>query len=183
MTPTPLHPPGQPPAGTSQNLRRAAGAAHGRVDDRTWVELVFDRGRIERWIRFGAIVEERIVTRQNRFVAFQPGSVFAFVRWAAGERGTVASRLDILIAPRPGEARTSVPGVTPGGTSLLRLNGWPRVKAALEAIDAVEAIGIAPEAVAPDHWRHLHNRLLVGERAQAYSASRHAAWLLRRAVS
>lgn len=66
--------------------------------------------------------------------------------------------------------------------SLLRLTGWPRVKAALEAIDAIEAIGIAPEAVAPDHWRHLHNRLLVGEQAQTYTASRHAAWLLRRAV-
>jgi len=154
-----------------------------RTDELTWVELVFDKGRIERWIRFGGVVDQRIVTRQNRFVAFHPGSVFAFVRWAAGDRGTVVSRFDILIAAGPSQERTSVPGVTPGGVSLLRLTGWPRVKAALEAIDAIEAVGIAPEAVAPDHWRHLHNRLLVGERPQTYTASLHAAWLLRRAVT
>jgi len=163
--------------------RLVPAVAAGRSGALTWVELVFDRGRIERWIRFGAVIDQKIVTRQNRFVAFHPGSVFAFVRWASGDRGTVVSRLDILTAPSPFEARTSVPGVTPGGVSLLRLTGWPRVKAALDAIDAIEAIGIAPESVAPDHWRHLHNRLLVGERPQAYTASRHAAWLLRRAVA
>ena len=163
--------------------RLVPAVAAGRSGALTWVELVFDRGRIERWIRFGAVIDQQIVTRQNRFVAFHPGSVFAFVRWASGDRGTVVSRLDILTAPSPFEARTSVPGVTPGGVSLLRLTGWPRVKAALDAIDAIEAIGIAPESVAPDHWRHLHNRLLVGERPQAYTASRHAAWLLRRAVA
>ena len=157
--------------------------APARENDLTWVELVFDKGRTERWIRFGAVVDERIVTRQNRFVGFHPGSIFAFVRWAAGDRGTVVSRLDVLIAPHSSEPRSSVPGVTPGGVSLLRLTGWPRVKAALEAIDAIEALGIAPEAVAPDHWRHLHNRLLVGERPQTYTASRHSAWLLRRAVA
>lgn len=154
-----------------------------RTDALTWVELVFHKGRIERWVRFGAIVDQRIVTRQNRFVAFHPGSVFAFVRWAADDRGTIVSRLDILSAPHASDPRSSVPGVTPGGVSLLRLTGWPRVKAALEAIDTIESLGIAPEAVAPDHWRHLHNRLLVGERPQIYSASRHAAWLLRRAVT
>ena len=175
MTPTPSRP--------DAIARLVPSPAPAREDDLTWVELVFDKGRIERWIRFGSIVDQRIVTRQNRFVGFHPGSVFAFVRWAAGDRGTVVSRLDILIAPHPSEPRTSVPGVTPGGVSLLRLTGWPRVKAALEAIDAIEALGITPEAVTPDHWRHLHNRLLVGERAQIYTASRHAAWLLRRAVA
>jgi len=164
-------------------VSRVPALAPVRIETLTWVELVFDKGRIERWIRFGAVVDQRIVTRQNRFVAFHPGSVFAFVRWAADGRGTIVSRLDILVAPSPTEARSSVPGVTPGGVSLLRLTGWQRVKAALESIDAIEALGIAPEAVAPDHWRHLHNRLLVGERPQTYSASRHAAWLLRRAVT
>jgi hypothetical protein len=169
--------------GDDAKPRLIAAPAPAREDDLTWVELVFDKGRIERWIRFGVAVDQRIVTRQNRFVGFHPGSVFGFVRWAADARGTVVSRLDILIAPHPSEARTSVPGVTPGGVSLLRLTGWPRVKATLEAIDAIEALGIAPEVVAPDHWRHLHNRLLVGERPQTYSKCRHAAWLLRRAVA
>lgn len=169
-------------SGESDRPRLLPAPAPVREADLTWVELVFDKGRIERWIRFGVAVDQRIVTRQNRFVGFHPGSVFAFVRWAADARGTVVSRLDILAAPHPAQARTSVPGVTPGGVSLLRLTGWPRVKATLEAIDAIEALGIAPEAVAPDHWRHLHNRLLVGERPQTYTPSRHAAWVLRRAV-
>lgn len=153
-----------------------------REDALTWVELAFDKGRTERWIRFGAAVDQRVVTRQNRFVGFRPGSVFAYVRWAADDRGTVVSRLDILAAAHPSQARTSVPGVTPGGISLLRLSGWPRVKTTLAAIDAIEALGISPETVAPDHWRHLHNRLLVGERPQTYTPTRHAAWLLRRTV-
>ena len=172
-----------PPPVPREGPRLVTALAPTREDELTWVELVFDKGRIERWIRFGAVVDQRIVTRQNRFVGFHPGSIFAFVRWAAGDRGTIVFRLDILIAPHLSEPRSSVPGVTPGGVSLLRLTGWSRVKAALEAIDAIEAIGILPEAVAPDHWRHLHNRLLVGERPQTYTASRHAAWLLRRAVA
>lgn len=167
----------------SEGPRLVPTPAPARQDDLTWVELVFDKGRTERWIRFGVVVDQRIITRQNRFVGFHPGSIFAFVRWAAGDRGTVVSRLDILIAPYPSDPRSSVPGVMPGGVSLLRLTGWPRVKATLEAIDAIEALGITPEAVAPDHWRHLHNRLLVGERPQTYTASRHAAWLLRRATT
>lgn len=149
----------------------------------TWVELVFDKGRVERWVRFGAVVETRIVTRRNRFVAFRPGEVFAYVRWSAGARGTIVSRLDIMLAARRSEALTSVPGVTPGGVSLLRLTGWPRIKAVLGSIDAIEALGIAPEAVAPDHWRHVHNRLLVGETPRIYTALRHEAWLLRQMIS
>lgn len=154
-----------------------------RNDDLTWVELVFDKGRVERWIRFGAVVETRIVTRRNRFVAFRPGEVFAYVRWSAGARGTIVSRLDILLAARRSEALTSVPGVSPGGVSLLRLSGWPRVKAVLDAIDAIEALDIAPETVAPDHWRHVHNRLLVGETPRTYTQARHEAWRLRRMIS
>lgn len=169
--------------GAEGGPRLVPAATPARADALTWVELVFDKGRTERWIRFGAVVDQRIVSRQNRFVAFHPGSVFAFVRWAGDDRGTVISRMDILIAPEPEAARSTVPGIVPGGVSLLRLTGWSKVRSALECIDAVEALGIAPEAVAPDHWRHVHNRLSTGERPQTYSASRHRAWLMRRQVS
>ena len=46
----------------------------------THVELTWLEKRIEHWIRFGRIAEERIFDRRRRIVSFAPGSVFAFVR-------------------------------------------------------------------------------------------------------
>ena len=149
----------------------------------TEVELLWIEGRIERWIRFGPRVEERILDRRRRVFAFAPGSLFAFVRWASNDFGTVVSRIDILRAVSPGEALSSVPYVRPGGEILLRQQGWPKVQATLKAIDAVEAVGIAAEDAAPDHWRHVHNRLSAGEAPRLYTRERHQAWLLRQAVA
>ena len=36
--------------------------------------------------------------------------------------------------------------------------------------------------IAPDHWRHVHNRLLAGYEPRAYSRDQHRAWLLRRGL-
>lgn len=149
----------------------------------TWVELVFDPGRTERWIRFGQAVDQRIVSRRNRFVAFRPGAIFAFVRWASDEHGTVISRLDILEATDPARDRIAIPGVVPGAVSLLRLSGWPRVRRALEVIDAVEAGGFQAVDVAPDYWRHVHARLTVSLPPLAYTLDRHRAFHLRQQVS
>lgn len=147
--------------------------------DLTWVELVDHEARAERWIRFGAVVAERTVTRRNRFVAFAPGAVFAYVRWGADGRGTVAARLDILQAVPRGAPRIAVPGVTPGAAALLRLGGWGRVSQALAAIDAVEASGVALEAVAPEFWRQTHERIAAGQAPRPYTAARHRALKLR----
>jgi hypothetical protein len=114
---------------------------------------------------------------------FASGQVFAFVRWQANDFGTVLSRIDILRAVRPGEALSTLPGVRPGGEQLLRLGGWPRVKRTLEVISAVEAIEIDPVEVAPDYWRHVHNRLLANEAPRAYGPTQHRAWLMRRRIS
>jgi len=46
-------------------------------------------------------------------------------------------------------------------------------------IDAIEALGIDPADVAPDHWSHMHNQLSVGDRPQSYTQTRHQAWLRR----
>lgn len=146
----------------------------------TEVELLFQEGQIERWIRFGRWSEERIIDRRRRVVAFPPGSLFALVRWQAGEHGTVQSRLDIVRAIRPGEPLTTVPFVAPGGELLAHLGGWPKVQKALEAIDRVEALGIEPRDAAPEYWRHVGNRIEAGLRPRAYSLLRHRAWLLRR---
>jgi len=152
------------------------------MDDFTDVELYWQKGRIERWIRFGRVVQEHIIDRRRRIVSFSPGSIFAFVRWAANEHGTIASRIDILRATQPGKPFSTVPGVLPGGEILLRLAGWPKVERVLKAIDVIEALGIDPKDVAPDHWSHLHNRISVGEIPRAYSRDHHHAWLLRQKI-
>jgi hypothetical protein len=153
------------------------------MSELTHVELVWHKKRIENRIRFGRIAEEHILDRQRRLVSFAPDSVFAFVRWASNDYGTVVSRIDILRAVAPGERYSTVPYVRPGGESLLRLANWPKVEKVLQAIDAVEALDIAPADVAPEHWRHIHNRLSVGEQPRPYTRSRHQAWLQRRKLA
>lgn len=145
----------------------------------TWVDLVWFERRIERWIRFGTVAGEEILDRRRRRVAFRPAAIFAFVRWAANHVGTVSSRIDILQAVAPGTACSTVPGVTPGGRSLLRIAGWPRVAKVLAAIDAVEALGVDPADAAPDHWRHVHTAVIARIAPRAYSLARHRAWRLR----
>ena len=147
---------------------------------RTTVDLLWIEGRIERWIRFGRVVQETIRSRSERTVGFDSGAVFAFVRWSANDYGTVESRIDILRAVASHETCSTVPHVTPGGEMLLRLSGWPKVEATLLAIDQVEALELAAEDVCPDHWRHVHNRLITGLDPRAYTELRHDAWLKRR---
>ena len=152
-------------------------------DDLTHVELTWVEKRIENWIRFGCKAREQVLDRHRRVLTFQPGSIFAFVRWAANDFGTIISRLDIVRAVEPGEPYQTLPFVRPGGDILLKIEGWPKVEQVLRHIDAVEASGIQPNEVAPDHWRHVANRLSVGEIPRAYTLARHQAWLKRREVS
>ncbi len=92
---------------------------------------------------------------------------------------TIVSRIDILRAIAPGEAYQTLPFVRPGGEILLRISGWPKVERVLATIDTVETLGIDPAAVAPDYWRHVHNRLGAGYEPRPYSRDQHRAWLLR----
>lgn len=149
----------------------------------TQVELTFIKGRVERWIRFGHVADERRMDRHRRIVAFTPGSVFAFVRWASNEYGTIESRIDILRAVPRGRPCSTVPFVAPGAIIFLRLYGWPKVEQVLKAIDAVEQTGVGPTDACPDYWRHVMNRIFARERPRPYTARRHRAWLLRRALA
>ncbi len=82
----------------------------------------------------------------------------------------------------PGEAFSTVPFVRPGGEIYLRQSGWPKVERVLQAIDAVEQLGIDAADACPDHWRHVHNRLAAGDAPRSYSGDRHRAWLQRRRI-
>ncbi len=156
--------------------------AHTPGDKLTHIELIWHEQRIEHWIRFGRDVGEQILDRRRRILSFAPNSVVAYIRWAAGDFGTIVSRIDILRTVRRGEGFSTVPYVRPGGEILLRASGWPRVERVLQAIDAVEKIRIDAADACPDHWRHVHNRLAVGQAPRPYSREAHRAWLLRRKI-
>jgi len=151
-------------------------------DRLTHVELTWLAKRVEQRIRFGRPMASLRLDRHRRCVSFAPNAIFAVIRWTGNTYGTISSEIDILRAVAPGERCTTAPFVQPGGEIFLSIKSWPNVERVLQAIDAVEALGIDPADAAPDHWRHVHNRLIVGERPRAYTLSRHRAWLKRRRI-
>ena len=152
-------------------------------DGMTRVELIWLEQQSEFWIRFGNGAGEQVLDRSRRVVFFKPGSVFAFVRWAANDYGTVLSRIDIVRAIAACNSYQTLPFVRPGGEILLKIEGWPKVEKVLRHVDAIEGLGIGPADVDPDHWRHVAHWMKAGEAPRAYTAERHAAWLRRQEVS
>lgn len=146
----------------------------------THVTLVWQQGAREDWLRFGKPVAERIIDRRTRIESYAPGQVFALVGWASNDYGTIRSTLDIVRAVANGQAYTTLPQVDPGGDLLLSVRGWPKVRRVFRRIDAIEQAGIDPCEVAPDHWRHMQNRLAVGMEPRCYAFDRHRTWLRRR---
>lgn len=163
-------------------LRQLDAQTDARDPDLTFVKLTWKEGRVEQWIRFGdPICEERLGPHCRRF-GFAPGAIFGVNRWAANTYGTVLSRFDIVQAARPGTAIQTLPYLRPGGTLLLSTHGWPKVERVLQAVDAIEALGIDPADASPDYWRHLHNRLTTAHPAHFYTRMQHRAWLKRRSL-
>lgn len=158
-------------------------AAYKAAPHLTHVELTWQQGRIEHWLRFGNAAGEQRLDRFRRIVSFAPESIFAFVRWASNDFGTVVSRIDIVRVVGPGEAYQTLPFVRRGGDLLLSIKGWPKVEQVLQAVDAIDTLGIDPTEAAPEHWRHVHNRLSVGQQARAYTPDQHRAWLMRRGIA
>jgi Protein of unknown function (DUF2840) len=153
------------------------------LNDVTQVELLWIEKRVENRIRFGHIIHQTILDGRRRRVSFASGSIFAFVRWASNEYGTVVSRIHILRAVAPGERYSTVPFVQPGGEILLNLARWPKVEKVFHAIEVVEALGINPADAAPEHWHHVHNRLSVNETPRPYTHTQHQAWLRRQRIA
>ena len=159
--------------------------AETRVEDGTpltHVTLVWREGEREDWLKFGKPVAERIIDRRQRVESYAAGQVFALVRWASNEYGTIRSTFDIVRAVAADEPCTPIAQVDPGGELLLSVRGWSKVAQVFRLIDAIEASGIDPCEVAPDHWRHVHNRMAGRERPRGYTPARHRAWLQRKAL-
>lgn len=148
----------------------------------TNVTLVWREGEREDWLKFGKPVAERIIDRRQRVESYAAGQVFALVRWASNEYGTIRSTLDIVRAVAAHEPCVPIAQVDPGGDLLLSVKGWAKVVQVFRLIDTIETSGIDPCEVAPDHWRHIHNRMAGRERPRGYTLARHRAWLQRRAL-
>lgn len=161
---------------------RPAAGQPAPASGQTEVELTWIERRLEHGIRFGRVAAVRPVGRRTRVLSFRPGALFAFVRWSSNDFGTVHSSIAIVAAAVPGTPYATYPFVRPGGDILLRSEGWPKVKTVIEAIDAIEAAGIDPCDVAPDHWRHVGNHVAAGLPFRPYGADRHGAWLRRKAL-
>ena len=148
----------------------------------TRVALAYIEPRFKLYLRFGEPACTLRLDRWRSLAVFMPNTVFCRIRWQANDYGTVRWQLMVIQACTPLDAAQRIPGVQPGARLLLHAEGEQSVRAVLERIDAIKALGIAPAAASPAYWRTLANRLAVRLPLPDYSAERHAAWLIGRAL-
>ena len=149
----------------------------------TRVSLAYIEQRIDIYLRFGEPARTIRLDRWRRVAVFLPGAMFCRIRWQANDYGTVRWQLMVMQACTPLDAAQRIPGVQPGARLLLHAEGENAVRAVLERIDAIEALGIAPGGASLAYWRTLANRLAARLPLPEYTAERHAAWLTGRALS
>ncbi|MBG6472099.1 DUF2840 domain-containing protein [Pseudomonas aeruginosa] len=148
----------------------------------TRVALAYIEARFKLYLRVGEPARTHQLDRWRRCAVFLPGALFCRIRWQANDYGTVRWQLMVMQACTPLDDAQRIPGVQPGARLLLHAEGDGQVRAVLECIDAIEALGIAPGAVSPAYWRTLANRRAARLPLPEYTAERHAAWLTGRAL-
>jgi hypothetical protein len=148
----------------------------------TRVALAYIDQRFDLYLRFGEPARIIRHDRWRRVAMFLPNAMFCRIRWQSNDFGTVRWQLMVMQACTPLDAAQRIPGVQPGARLLLHAEGENQVRAVLERIDAIEALGIAPATVSPAYWRTLANRLAARLPLPEYTAERHAAWLTGRAL-
>lgn len=148
----------------------------------TRVALAYIEPRFKLYLRFGEPARTHQLDRWRRCAVFLPGAMLCRIRWQANDYGTVRWQLMVMQACTPLDAAQRIPGVQPGARLLLHAEGENQVRAVLECIDAIEAMGIAPAAVSPAYWRTVANRLAARLPLPEYTAERHAAWLTGRTL-
>lgn len=168
-----------PPAVVS-SLAAFAGRAGTAAPTR--VSLAYVEPRFKLYLRFGEPARTLQLDRWRRCAVFLSGAMFCRIRWQANDYGTVRWQLMVMQACTPLDAVQRIPGVLPGARLLLHAEGEPAVRAVLERIDAIEALGIATIDVSPAYWRTLGNRLSARLPLPEYTVERHAAWLAGRAL-
>ena len=148
----------------------------------TRVSLAFLEHRFKLYLRSGEPARTLRLDRWRSLAVFMPNAVFCRIRWQANDYGTIRWQLMVMQACTPLDAAQRIPGVQPGARLLLHAEGANQVRAVLERIDAIEALGIAPIGASPAYWRTLANRLAAYLPLPEYTAERHAAWLIGRAL-
>jgi hypothetical protein len=148
----------------------------------TRVSLAYIEPRFKLYLRFGEPARTLRLDRWRRCAVFLPGAMLCRIRWQANDYGTIRWQLMVMQACTPLDAMQRLPGVQPGARLLLHAEGDNQVRAVLERIDAIEALGIAPAGASPAYWRTLANRLAARLPLPEYTAERHAAWLTGRAL-
>lgn len=148
----------------------------------TRVSLAYIEPRFKLYLRFGEPARTLQLDRWRRCAMFMPGAMLCRVRWQANDYGTIRWQLMVMQAATPLDAAQRIPGVQPGACLLLHAEGDSSVRAVLERIDGIEALGIAAIDVSPAYWRTLGNRLAARLALPEYTAERHAAWLAGRAL-
>jgi len=145
--------------------------------------LAYVEQRIKLYLRFGEPARITRLDHWRRVAVFLPDAVFCRIRWQANEYSTIRLQLMVMQACTPLDAVQRISGVLPGARLLLHTEGDNTVRAMLERIDAIEALGIAPVAASPAYWRTLGNRLAARSPLPGYTVERHAAWLAGRSLS
>ena len=148
----------------------------------TRVALAYIEPRFKFYLRFGEPARTLRLDRWRGVAVFLPNSIFCRIRWQANDYGTIRWQLMVMQACTPFDAAQRIPGVQPGARLLLHAEGENQVRAVLERIDAIEALGIAPVGASPVYWRTLANRLAARLPLPEYTAERHTAWLTGRAL-
>ena len=148
----------------------------------TRVAPAYIQARFTLYLRFGEPARTPRLDDWRRCAVFLPGAMPSRIRWPAHDSGTICWQLMVMQACTPLDAMQRIPGVQPGARLLLHAQGDANVRAVLERIDGIEALGIAAIDVSPAYWRTLGNRLAARLALPEYTAERHAAWLAGRAL-
>ncbi|MDN8054358.1 DUF2840 domain-containing protein [Comamonas thiooxydans] len=174
--------PASAPAAIAATAALAAPSSQSASAPLTRVALAYIESRFKLYLRFGEPARTLQLDRWRRSAVFLPGTMFCRIRWHANDYGTVRWQLMVMQAATPLDDVQRIPGVRPGARLLLHAEGENAVRAVLERIDSIDALGIAPAAASPAYWRTLANRLAARLPLPEYSAERHAAWLAGRAL-
>ncbi|WP_047304646.1 DUF2840 domain-containing protein [Pseudomonas fluorescens] len=149
----------------------------------TRVALAYIEARFKLYLRFGEPARTLRLDDWRRCAVFLPGAMLCRIRWQANDYGTIRWQLMVMQTATPLDAVQRIPGVQPGARLLLHAEGDANVRAVLERIDGIEALGIAAIDVSPAYWRTLANRLAARLALPEYTAERHAACLAGKVLS